>query len=646
MEFWSFCWLIFLECRHIEKKYLLVIVILFFIQIQFFISLLSSDTLLPSSSVGIVISDNSSKRSRHFTAHDTLLPFFSELPSFTSDNSDYIFSAVIVPRNLKRNPQFTLTMFALSRVAFKFQKGMNRIHENVKNNWEEMEAKHGIPRGSKKSDTIYCLLSHGTNQSSYITESTSLAINNMTEPSANEVIDIIQCPIANQFHDLDDHLVVKLFRISYPTGKNISLLNFTIPWETRRTGYMLSVAPHDPFISPQHHYHHIRNSLSQPYHVPSTHVVHSRFDAWGNLQTSLQRRDLPSFYLSVTLSNDRLTAHLMGSASTPSISSAAYLLEFVYHHISIGIKHIFISVKYSFGSSRMRTVLLLLRHAIEAGHVTVVSQSGDGIDGTSSTHGMTWSELFLKHYHSTVCYYLLKGMYDGSHLAGAYLVMWGLDSFFIPASPHETIQDIFLSLPHLTPSSLRGSQTARLCYALISSDKIIDKYPPSDSRDNPLFPWLLDRFSLGESYFLRNKDIQNLSSSKRYARALESLSSEGPPDGALYDDYGLLLPIHQGLSFASIPTQQYCASLSLLPLDDFLSSSPLLYRIMSRRYRYSLTESLLFSATDNEYSARYAPRVMQLLRQHNLDLVITSDLANENKFIGTKDEHWRRYFNS
>jgi hypothetical protein len=564
---------------------------------------------------------------------------------------------MIVPKNLQIKPhEFTLAIFALSRVTFKFQKGMNRIHENVKQNWKEMEGRHGLPRGSKKSDTIYCLLSHGVNQSSYVIESTSLTVQNMTEPFVNEVIDIIQCPMAigeEPFHIPDDDVVVKLFRRSYPTDDKISLLNFTISWKTRRTGYMLSVPPHDPFISPQHR-HHLRTSLPKPY-VSSTPVNHSMFNAWEDLRSTASSHRLPTFYLSVTLSNDRMTAHLIGSASTPSVSSAAHLLEFIYHHISIGFKHIFLSVKYSFGSSRMRTLLLVLRHAIESGHVTVVSQSADGIDGTSSTHGLTWSENFLKHYHSTVCYYLLKGMHgegiaqgqrNRTGVAGAYLMMWGLDSFFIPSSPHETIQDLFLSLQPFTFPALHGSETPQLCYALISSEKIIDKFPPSDPRDDPLFPWLLDRLSLGESYFLRNLNFQNLSSLERYASALHSIESNGSPDGTLFDDYGLLLPIHQSISFASIPTRSYCASLSLSPPNDFLSPSPLLYRIMSQRYRYSLPDTLLVSATGNEYSTRFAQRVLLLLRQHNLDLVITSNLANENKFLGTKDEHWKRYFNS
>jgi hypothetical protein len=355
-------------------------------------------------------------------------------------------------------------MFALSRTSLKYHKGANRIHEKAEGRWREMEALHGVPRGAKKSDTIYCAISPngppGHILASHV-ESTHFTSTNMTDESANGMIDVIQCPMKmSQLEPPEesaDLIFVRLFRRSYPTGAEITLINFTIPWKTRRTGYMLSVPPHDPFTphrdrephaSPLPHRHHPAGSGAAP--------IHSLFNSWeGFLPLSSQLnpppQSTPSFYLSVTLSNDRLTAHLMGSASPPSISSTAHLLEFVYHHLAIGFKHIFLSVKYSFGSSRMRTLLLVLRPAIEAGSVTVVSQSSDGIDGTSSTDGMTWTERFLKHYHHTVCYYLLKGMNEEfisqregqkEGLSGGYLAMWGLDSFLIPSAPHETIHDL------------------------------------------------------------------------------------------------------------------------------------------------------------------------------------------------------------
>jgi hypothetical protein len=657
MEVWRVVWLLCKECCcQIEKQYLIALCLLVILQIYIF-SIAFNETFDPlPGDLGVRIIDQST------TIHSTIS---DRLPSFTIDNSDYLFGAILVKHTMTSG--LTLTMFALSRTSLRNRKGPNRIHENAEERWREMESHHGIPRGAKKSDTIFCAIApSGQLDHTYIVESSHFTSTNMTDESANEMIDIIQCPMRerrSQFNlpELSQQLVfVRLFRRSYPTGAEVALLNFTIPWKTRRTGYMLSVPPHDPFTPHDHDPH--QTPPPQPPVWPAP--IHSSFNSWEGLPLPNNPVPNPSFYLSVTLSNDRLTAHLMGSASPPSISSAAHLLEFIYHHLSIGFKHIFLSVKYSFGSARMRTLLLVLRHAIEVGSVTVVSQSSDGIDGTSSTDGMTWTESFLRNYHHTVCYYLLKGMNEefislkvegqrtGSILlSGGYLAMWGLDSFLIPSAPHKTIHDVIHSHTNQSHnqhiSLLRGdphsvSSASHFCSLLIFSEKIIDRYPPHDSHDSPFFPWLTDRFAQGESYFLLNTNLEEMSRRERSASALLSIASDGV-NGTLYEDYGLLLPIHQQFSFASLPTQEYCEEEG--KGVSLWSSSSSLYRIMSRRHRYDQHNSRLVSATNNEYSVRYAEKVAHKLRELNLDIVVMADLASESHLIGTKDEHWRRFSN-
>jgi hypothetical protein len=68
----------------------------------------------------------------------------------------------------------------------------------------------------------------------------------------------------------------------------------------------------------------------------------------------------------------------------------AILLEFVQHHLLIGVRHIFLSVRFAWDSKNMRTLLLALRHFIEQKKVTVSSQASDGYDRTASTKGMAW----------------------------------------------------------------------------------------------------------------------------------------------------------------------------------------------------------------------------------------------------------------
>lgn len=87
----------------------------------------------------------------------------------------------------------------------------------------------------------------------------------------------------------------------------------------------------------------------------------------------------------------------------------ALYIEFVQHHLLLGVNHVFLAVSFGWKSLHMRHMYNALRPYIEGGQLTIVSKSGDNVDGLSSLLGMSLPNVHVENMFATMVLYLSKG---------------------------------------------------------------------------------------------------------------------------------------------------------------------------------------------------------------------------------------------
>ena len=73
-----------------------------------------------------------------------------------------------------------------------------------------------------------------------------------------------------------------------------------------------------------------------------------------------------------------------------SYQHIAVYLEFIQHHLLMGVKHIFLTAPFGWGGKIMTSFLRILRSFIEDGSVSMTSHADDNIDYLYSTSGLSW----------------------------------------------------------------------------------------------------------------------------------------------------------------------------------------------------------------------------------------------------------------
>lgn len=158
---------------------------------------------------------------------------------------------------------------------------------------------------------------------------------------------------------------------------NFSLIAFNVSWYSRGAGYMFDF-----------------NLYNRSNHLTST------LDLWRGLRESYPNN--------LHWKHDTIYLCVPGSSILPSKEMLPYYLEFIQHHINMGVAHIFLGVAFAWDSQYMLILLRVLRSFIQSGHVTVQSHSGDALDLTFSMAGLTVERDNLKTLHVNMCTYLAK----------------------------------------------------------------------------------------------------------------------------------------------------------------------------------------------------------------------------------------------
>jgi hypothetical protein len=692
-------------CR-LDKRWLLAICLLMILNANFLMIMFFKVDEVDSRNTMNILFPSAIMESNTIKSHDFAHEdgFLTQLPSFTADRREMILGALI--ERSSTSPHLSLTILALNRnIVIKECTGScpSRLNANAEMLWSEMrntDEDEYTPQGKRQISNLFCKISNSKGLVAYVVPAEFVANNYSSEVSANGRIDVFRCMMKNTLHAYDSlvrsdqSVTVSLHRkVTGDMGGGdviTSLLNFTVPWSVRRSGYMMDV---------------FQASTGK-----DVEMVSSRFNGWEGYRDRRQETGLRSVgsipndsfaytkaergddgsavYLCVTLSVDPLFAPMVGAAAAPSVGNVAQLLEFVQHHLLLGIRHIFVAVRYAPGSDNMRTLLLTLREFIEAGCVTVSTQAGDGIDRTASLFGMGFTSEFLALYHRTTCLFLLKGTgYSPGRENGvgveAFLAMWGLDSMIVPPDGHSSIQHTLstattnrasatagVSAFQLRGGRGRSAAGARPCHMVVPSVKIVERYPGGVI--DTARPWLRDRFPVGDSFVLEVVASGGDGGGGGYMlHEGEEVVPDLVTSLSVQQDVGLIVAVDRVLQPA-VPRHGHCVSHGTHEATSYhknmmeswfkseysgsgssdvdgvieeVLSAAVLYRYMAKTFRYDRDKNYpeLTSNDLGEYVYLFSEKVMSKLRERNLDIMVMVLLMEQTVLKGVEEEHWPKY---
>jgi hypothetical protein len=241
------------------------------------------------------------------------------LPSFAEDYSEYVLGAVIerVPDSFDLFATVFLLRHTLldSKTSAYFPNGLRRT-----------------------SEKIYCRVSHTKDSPYYDVEGKFVKSALSPEYEGDMHVEILRCKMEDtekaymSLAGSSEALGIELLR-----GRD-SLLQFRIPWRTRKTGYMLSEQEQGK--------------------------VHSRFNAWKGFD-----KQSPGLW-----APDRMHLCVAGGWDVlPIRRTLSSLLEFLQHHILLEIDHIFTAAIFEWSSQHMSVLRNVLGSFIDDELVSLTS---------------------------------------------------------------------------------------------------------------------------------------------------------------------------------------------------------------------------------------------------------------------------------
>jgi hypothetical protein len=396
-----------------------------------------------------------------------------KLPAFTEDGGDFIFGSIIERTFDQFGPH--ITTFFLSHynlLAYQsLRAGVRSVDPAMRDKWKalprifrERELAEDITyemTGKRVSQYDYiCIISHSAIDPSYSIKGQFLPNRMSTDFASNRRFDILRCPMigaanaTRSFQSSDHEIQIEI------QWNSQSLMKFTIPWRTRRTGHLL----HSPTYASQQ-------------------------DAWQRTSNNSSTIWNPAVHLSMPLT--RLQ---------PSREHCAWMLEYVSHHLLIGFEHIYFTVTLSWDSEEMRQLLLLFRSYVMEGRLTILSSTDSSESGNPAVLGMEWDPAATKVFSSSMALFYAKGMAD-------YLAVFDLDEFFLPQKYYRLIQDVIRAtdippqrnqiVPGNGVMGSRGFSDKHkhpLCFLLVLSEIVGHK--PSTANEL----WLGRRFAHAQEY--------------------------------------------------------------------------------------------------------------------------------------------------
>jgi hypothetical protein len=435
------------------------------------VALSEQEILRQKSRNGYLGFDDSFVRSNAFSGSPP-----NDLPRFATDFSDIALGAIIERKY--KSWDLYLTTFFVHHELFNADKGYGilRIKEEKSHIWKKIaeifsQTKYstsGIRRNVGPKH-YRCLIRNSMSDAEYEVKGEFMPSKLSADSNANNKLDIFRCKMKRSKECYEtlagspQHVEVIIIN-SY----HEPIFNFTVPWQTRRTGYLLSTPPAADSFQPWKAY--ARNTS----HLPGV------------------------------VGGDKLHMSVPGIESPVSQKTLPMYLEFMQHHFLIGVQHMFAAGPYAWGGLMLSNFLMAAQPFIVDNHLTFNSQAGDNINLLNSVLGASLDRDVVKVMYVNMCLYLTKGMVS-------YLAVWDIDEYFIPQLPHHTIMDVIRAAEAPKPlkpfpSSVDPQSSGSIhshrgdgrgwadghdhpfCYLMLSSDIIFSSLGYPEEYDQ-LKPW-------------------------------------------------------------------------------------------------------------------------------------------------------------
>ena len=298
----------------------------------------------PEASFNYLLPNNFSRRSEEREV---------KLPNFSIDFTEYAIGGMI--ERVSDSYDLYATVFFLCHTLLEPQdsewaKTVERISSEVYGVWKKViknfEDTMYTPAGiRKRPPAFYCNISHTEGGPYYIVEGYFVPNRLTPDSNANRRLDILRCKMEDtesaymNLAGSSEEMRIEIIRGDFP------LMSFRIPWGDRKTGFMLDT-PDDQ--------------------------VATVFDPWKGFNKST-----PGVW-----THDRLHMCVPGWEDAPSKVSLPIFLEWIQHHIHMGVSHIFAGAAFGWDSKHMHSITRVLSSFIDEGYVSITSHSGDEIDSS------------------------------------------------------------------------------------------------------------------------------------------------------------------------------------------------------------------------------------------------------------------------
>ena len=318
----------------------------------------------------------------------------SRLPSFANDNTE-LFIAAVIEREFK-STILHLDLILMGHKALSHMPqlpilAMNKSTSTI-SHWKDAALKWNPNRELNLTSSGYLCKIHINNDdakaSYYYTTAHWIPDTTTNDSGFNKNINVLRCRLKygyeiykkvtnNKLYGPVSKLTTEIVRKESNGFK--SIIKFTVPYRSRRTGYGFSISRRG-----------------------------SRFNPWF----------FHPQYQGITINNKTFIYGCM-SAVRPlepyrADTGLPMLLENIEHSLSIGIDHLFIGIYFDWKSVHYQRYSLALSSYISAGRVTLASLSLEGsfADDVVGILGVVFLDDYVKWIHHSQCLYMSKGQAD------------------------------------------------------------------------------------------------------------------------------------------------------------------------------------------------------------------------------------------
>lgn len=413
-----------------------------------------------------------------FSSKPSRLPMtkVATLPAFAPDFSEYVLSSMIERRAKSHDLWLTTFLFAHAVVhpfADAERETFWRIDKPAISNWKKaITMMNGTSYSEEEGQRVplnrfVCRITNSVQVQgeyvNFITESYEVPAEvvpngGIGDGNARYRYDILRCPLPDSaalyasYASSAAVLQMELIR------DGTSIIVFHVPWRSRMAGYM-ALYP-DP----------VANRLERSYQGRQTkrtatiqqlvrkHIAYSL----SALNLNPWKGYTPSGPVEDQWQMDAVYLCVPGWISPPSTLNLPHVMEFLEHHLNMGVKHIFLGVAFSWHSPHMQVLLRALESYLKEGRVSISSHSGDDIDFRFTVGGAAAHTDALKIYYTNICLYFAKGMAE-------YVAIWDFDEFFIPQGNHHSLAGMLTSI---SPDALGDEANHSFCFLEMQSESL------------------------------------------------------------------------------------------------------------------------------------------------------------------------------